>query len=98
MSADARASVVLALDALRDGDTGYTADCLRDALDALPIIPPHACALCRSDCDEVLRLRRLVRQLEAEAQRVAYALVQERELRAWAASEIEARFPGEVAA
>ena len=50
------------------------------------------CAVCGTTCAEIDRLRLLVRDLEDECQRLAYALLQERELRDFARSEIETRF------
>ena len=58
----------------------------------------HVCAVCGSDCDTVTGLKRRVRLLEMDVQRLAFALVEARELRAWATDEIERRFPEERAA
>ena len=55
----------------------------------------HACVLCESCCDTVTDLKRRNRLLEMDVQRLAFALVEARELRAWAADEIERRFPDE---
>jgi hypothetical protein len=53
----------------------------------------HVCVVCSSDCDVVSDLRRPVRLLERDAQRLALELVETRELREFAEQEIARRWP-----
>ena len=68
-------------------------DLRRVPLDAL--LEDHACTNCGSDCNSVLAIRRAVVDLQRDAQQLAFALVESRELRAWAAGAIEEKFGGE---
>ena len=57
----------------------------------------HACVTCESTCDSTTEDRRYTRALEREVLRRGVALVEARKLRAWAADEIERRFPERAA-
>ena len=58
----------------------------------------HLCSVCESSCDQVTDLKRRVRLLERENFALAFALVEERTLRASIDDAIEERFPeGEAA-
>ena len=56
----------------------------------------HVCSVCESSCDDVTRLKRLVRVLELDVHRLAWELVHARELRDVARSMVHERFPAEA--
>ncbi len=95
---DARGLLVLLQVALEEADIERAlllVDTLADAHDAVRVPYPvdHACGVCLSDCDTVTELRRRVRAAEADAQRLAFELVETRKLRDFAEREIDARWP-----
>ena len=52
----------------------------------------HCCSVCETTCDSATDLKRRVRALEYDVQRLALALIEERELRGWARGAIEEKF------
>ena len=63
-----------------------------------PHVGDHCCVTCESTCDGVTALKRAVRVLQQENQALAWALVHSRNLVNAAQTEIDRRFPPEVAA